>query len=214
METSYTLGKLVHKHLLKLGIETPYVGSTGDAGIREIEKGFLHILGHLGMDLNDDSLRDTPKRITQMYTREIFYGLDYVHFPTMSSIDNGLKYDEMILCKCSVVSLCEHHFVPFIGTCHVAYIPASKVVGLSKLNRVVDFFSRRPQIQERLTLQIHAALAFCLETEDVATVMSCEHMCVKLRGIKDQNSRTTTSKLSGRFMSVPALRAEFLALTK
>jgi GTP cyclohydrolase IA len=125
-----------------------------------------------------------------------------------------MAYDEMVAVKCTVKSVCEHHFVPFIGIAHVAYLPRNAVLGLSKFNRVVDFFSRRPQIQERLTEQISAALCYILQTDDVAVVIQAKHFCVALRGVQDHVSDTTTSKVKGRFKSVPELRAEFLALTK
>ena len=210
------LGNKVHKHLLQLGIETPFFDFKGtkDDARTAITKEVYDVLASLGLNLSDDSLRDTPKRVAKMYCDEIFTGLNYDNFPECTSISNGIKYDEMILCKASVVSLCEHHLVPFQGVAHVAYIPNSKVIGLSKINRIVDFFSRRPQVQERLTVQICETLKLVLETEDVAVVISAEHLCVKLRGIKDQLSSTTTSKMSGKFFSVPSLRGELLALLK
>jgi GTP cyclohydrolase I len=125
-----------------------------------------------------------------------------------------MRYDEMVAVKCTVKSVCEHHFVPFIGIAHIAYIPHDRVLGLSKFNRVVDFFSRRPQIQERLTEQVSAALRYILQTNDLAVVIQAKHFCVALRGVQDHLSDTTTSKLKGRFLSVPELRAEFLSLTK
>lgn len=203
----------VHQHLLKLGIETPLrVGAVGDYGA--IETSFAEIMMRLKLDLKDDSLKRTPARVAKMYVEEMFYGLDYSKFPTISTFENKMRYDEMIASTCKVHSCCEHHFVPFIGVCHLAYIPNTKVIGLSKLNRIVDFFSHRPQIQERLTAQISATLQFVLKTQDVAVVIRAEHFCVKLRGIKDELSSTTTSKMSGRFLSVPELRTEFLALTR
>jgi GTP cyclohydrolase I len=149
-----------------------------------------------------------------MWCEEIFTGLDYQNFPKCTTIENGMAYDEMISCKASVMSCCEHHLVPFIGICYAAYIPNEKVVGLSKINRIVDFFSRRPQVQERLTLQISETLRYILKTDDVAVVIKAEHMCVKLRGVKDAASETITSKMSGKFLSNPSLRAEFLSLTR
>jgi GTP cyclohydrolase I len=149
-----------------------------------------------------------------MYTEEIFYGLDYNNFPVCSQFNNHMQYDEMISVSAQIKSVCEHHFLPFLGTAYCAYIPESKVIGLSKICRVADFFARRPQVQERLTAQIHASLQLILSTESVAVVIQATHDCVKLRGIQDPESTTTTSKLGGKFMSNPALRQEFLALTR
>lgn len=211
-----TLGQKVQLHLQELGIETPMRNSCqSKAGAQQhIERYVFDILGELNLDLRDDSLHRTPYRVAKMFVDEIFYGLDYANFPIMTTVENKMRYDEMITVKCQVKSMCEHHFQPFLGTAYVAYIPNTKVLGLSKFNRLVDFFSRRPQIQERLTEQVSAALRLILETEDVAVVISAEHLCVKLRGVQDEQSKTTTSKLSGRFRSVDALRGEFLALTR
>lgn len=207
------LGLRVHLQLKRLGLETP-MNTPRSGAAWNIEKQIEAALKQLGLDLTDDSLKDTPARVAKMYTQEVFWGLNYDNFPKMTTIENKMKYDEMIAVSCSVKSMCEHHLVPFIGSAHIAYIPKTKVLGLSKFNRVTDFFSRRPQVQERLTAQISAALQFILGTPDVAVVIQATHYCVHLRGVKDENSKTVTSKMSGRFMRKAPLRAEFLALTR
>jgi len=207
------LGQRIHDSLVGLGIETPHTGIRADKEL--ILASFTDIMGDgLGLNLEDDSLRDTPRRVAKMYCDEVFYGLDYEKFPACTTFANKMRYDEMITSKCTVMSMCEHHFVPFVGHAHIGYIPENKVLGLSKFNRVVDFFSRRPQVQERLTAQIYTALALILETEDVAVVIQAEHFCSKLRGVKDALASTTTSKLGGRFMNNPALRSEFLTFAR
>lgn len=213
----HATAQLVHRHLVKLGIETPMDGDyIRHAAGREhaIEESVHDIMEILGLDLEDDSLQNTPKRVAKMFTQEMFYGLDYANFPRISLFANKMKVDEMVVGKCSLISCCEHHFVPFIGTAHFAYLPKTKIVGLSKFNRVVDFFARRPQVQERLTAQIVATLQLVLETQDVACVIRAQHMCVHIRGVKDIGSETITSKMGGKFLSKPAARQEFLALTR
>ncbi len=216
MSTDHKLGQEIGKLLVQRGIETPMFHEKLDSKSTSviIRTNHSETMKALGLNMNDDSLCDTPKRIAKMYTEEVFYGLDYGNFPSCTTIENKMKYDEVVAVgKIDVLSLCEHHFVPFIGHAYVAYIPETKVLGLSKFNRVVDFFSRRPQVQERLNAQIHAALTHILGTQDVAVVIHADHMCVKLRGVK-QDSFTATSKITGRFMTNPALRAEFFALTR
>jgi len=216
------LGMKIHNHLLNLGLETPLVEGiekinteTWAAQMHIIAKAQTEIMTVLGLDLKDDSLAETPQRIAKMYTEEIFYGLDYRNFPKCTTVKNKMKYDEVVNSNhITVHSVCEHHFQPFIGHASVAYIPGERILGLSKFNRVVDFFCRRPQIQERLTEQVSTALRVILETEDVAVVIRAEHYCVKLRGVQDANSDTVTSKLCGRFRSVPELRSEVLALSR
>lgn len=172
---------------------------------------FTEIMNTLGLDLTDDSLRETPHRVAKMYVDEIFYGLESAKFPKITIVENKFDYDHAVI-EVNIVtnSHCEHHFVPIIGKTHIAYIPNKKVLGLSKLNRIVDYFAKRPQIQERLTLQIHQALVNILETQDVAVVTDAMHACVKTRGIKDVTSMTRTSKLSGAFKEDTSHRAEFL----
>lgn len=211
------LGIRVHKHLASLGVETPFLETSefSDKKVKKIEKHFTEIMKILGMDLTDDSLIDSPRRVAKMFVNELFWGLDPSRFPKCTAIENKMGYDEMVLERdISVTSCCEHHFVTISGVAHVAYIPKDKVLGLSKLNRVVEYFSRRPQVQERLAEQIYHALSFILETPDVAVVIDAEHFCVKARGIQDPHSTTITSKLGGGFKDNPALRAEFMHLIK
>ena len=175
-----------------------------------ISNHFEEIMRILGLDLNDDSLKDTPKRVAKMYVNEVFSGLIPENKPSVTLFDNKYDYEEMLVEKnIKVHSYCEHHFVPIIGKAHVAYISNGKVIGLSKINRIVDFFSRRPQVQERLTVQIANELKKTLQTENVAVVVSADHMCVTLRGIKDQDSSTYTSSFHGKFKE-REYRREFL----
>lgn len=216
-KTNPELGQRVHEHLVKLGVETPMVESTltTKKKIEKITKNFASTMEILGMDLTDDSMSESPARVSKMYVNELMWGLDPNNFPKCTVVDNKMGYDEMVLEKgIQVISLCEHHFQTIAGTAAVAYIPNKKVLGLSKLNRVVEYFARRPQIQERLTEQVYHALALILETEDVAVVIDAEHFCVKARGIQDPHSSTITSKLGGKFKSEPELRAEFMSLIK
>jgi len=212
-KTDPDLGKQVHEHLVKMGVETPTFHTSLDRKdkIAEIEKHFSHIMQVLGLDLEDDSLMETPKRVAKMYVNEIFWGLDYDAFPKCTTVDNKMKYDEMVIERnVNVQSNCEHHFVVIDGVATVAYIPKQKVLGLSKINRIVEYFSKRPQIQERLTEQIYHALSYILETDNVAVVIDAQHYCVKSRGVEDTGSSTVTSKLGGCFKNEPAVRAEFM----
>ena len=169
----------------------------------------------LGLDLSDDSLMDTPKRVAKMYVNEIFWGLDYEAFPKCTAVDNKMKYDEMVIERnINVQSNCEHHFVVIDGLATVAYIPSEKVLGLSKLNRVVEYFAKRPQIQERLTEQVYYALQYILQTDNIAVVVDAQHYCVKSRGVEDTGSSTITTKLGGCFKNDPQARAEFMAIIK
>lgn len=214
-KTDPVMGEKVHEYLVENGVETPMSGVTcsfTDEGRRNIiEQHFREIMGTLGLDLKDDSLSETPKRIAKMYLNEVFWGLNYQNFPKVTTIENKMQYTTMLLEKdISVKSQCEHHFLPFIGKAYVAYIPDTKIIGLSKINRVVEFFSRRPQVQERLTEQVFHALCYILDTENVAVCIKSEHTCVKLRGVED-NSDTVTSRLGGDFYD-GALRSEFYHL--
>lgn len=209
------LGQAVHKHLLSLGLETPMVPNelTHKQKVAKIEEHFTEIMKTLGLDLTDDSLIETPLRVAKMYCGEIFWGLDPEAFPKCTTVENKMKYDEMVVEKgVSVQSNCEHHFVIIDGLATVAYLPNKKVLGLSKINRVVEYFSKRPQIQERLTSQIYHALSFILETEDVAVMIDAQHYCVKSRGVEDTGSHTITSHLGGKFRTDPLVRREFLSL--
>jgi GTP cyclohydrolase I len=201
------------KAILKKVTPTPQVETnlSNDEKKEKITALFTEIMNTLGLDLTDDSLRETPHRVAKMYVDEIFYGLEVEKFPKITIVENKFDYDHAVI-EVNIVtnSHCEHHFVPIIGKTHIAYIPKNKVLGLSKLNRIVDYFAKRPQIQERLTLQIHQALVNILETDDVAVVTDAMHACVKTRGIKDVTSMTRTSKLSGAFKQDTCHRAEFL----
>ena len=216
-KTDPVLGQKVHEYLVSVGVETPVIdnGLSRKEKIEKIEDSFDQIVSTLGLDLKDDSLIDTPKRVAKMYVNEIFWGLDYDAFPKVTVVDNKMKYNEMVVEKgISVQSYCEHHLVNIDGLATVAYIPNNKVLGLSKMNRVVEYFSRRPQIQERLTEQIYHALSFILETENVALTIDAKHFCVKSRGVEDTECSTITSRLGGNFKAHPEVRAEFLALLK
>jgi len=154
----------------------------------------------LGMDLNDDSLRGTPLRVAKMYVKELFQGLNPANMPNMTLFENKFQYNEMLVEKnINFYTNCEHHFVPFFGKAHVAYISSGKVIGLSKLNRLVEYFSKRPQVQERLTMQIGKALQTVLQTQDVAVMMDAKHLCVSSRGVKDDSSNTITNFFGGKF---------------
>jgi len=212
-KTDPELGRQVHEYLVKMGVETPTNPNQYDRKekIDHIEAHFGHIMRILGLDLTDDSLIETPKRVAKMYVNEIFWGLDYEAFPKCTTVDNKMKYDEMVIERnVNVQSNCEHHFVVIDGVATVAYIPKNKVLGLSKINRIVEYFSKRPQIQERLTEQIFHALSFILDTDNVAVVIDAQHYCVKSRGVEDVGSSTVTSKLGGCFKTEPAVRAEFM----
>lgn len=211
------LGNKVHEHLVKLGLETPMVANNLSAKqkVAKIEKHVKAIMETLGLDLSDDSLSETPLRVAKMYTNEVFWGLDPEAFPKCTTVENKMKYDEMVVERgVSVQSNCEHHLVVIDGLATVAYLPKDKVLGLSKINRVVEYFSKRPQIQERLTSQIYHALAYILETEDVAVMIDAQHYCVKSRGVEDTGSHTVTSHLGGKFRDDPMVRAEFLSLAR
>ncbi|MFD1817579.1 GTP cyclohydrolase I [Pseudarcicella hirudinis] len=178
--------------------------------IAKIELHFKEIMETLGLDLRDDSLKGTPKRVAKMYVQEIFSGLDPKNKPAIALFDNKYKYDEMLVEKnITFYSNCEHHFVPIIGKAHVAYISSGKVIGLSKLNRIVQYFAKRPQVQERLTMQIARELQEVLQTENIAVLIDAKHLCVSSRGIKDDTSTTVTSYYGGKFQE-DATRQEFL----
>ncbi|WP_149243980.1 GTP cyclohydrolase I FolE [Dyadobacter sp. 32] len=176
-----------------------------------IEKHFRHIMEIMGLDLTDDSLKGTPQRVAKMYIKEVFSGLDPKNKPNITLFDNKYQYDQMLVEKdIAVFSNCEHHFVPIYGKAHVAYISSGKVIGLSKLNRIVEYFSKRPQVQERLTVQIANELKEALQTEDIAVVIDARHMCVQSRGVRDTGSATVTSYYGGRFLE-EGTKKEFLS---
>lgn len=171
-----------------------------DLKIELIQKHFKEIMLILGLDLNDDSLKGTPNRVAKMYVKEMFKGLDPKNMPEAKLFENKFKYKNILLEKnISFHSVCEHHFVPIIGKAHVAYIPNGSVVGLSKLNRIVRYFAQRPQVQERMTIQIANMLKDVLHTQDVAVIIEADHMCVAMRGVQDITSSTVTAEYGGKF---------------
>lgn len=178
--------------------------------IQRIQKNMQEVLETLGMDLTDDSLKGTPKRVAKMFVNEIFSGLHPAGKPKASTFQNKYKYGEMLVEKnITLYSTCEHHLLPIVGRAHVGYISNGTVVGLSKMNRIVDYFAKRPQVQERLTIQIVKELQTVLGTEDVACVIDAKHLCVNSRGIRDIESSTVTSEYGGRFKD-PEVRRDFL----
>ena len=204
---------LVRDALIASGLETPMIdnGLSNDQKFERVKHLMSDVISTLGLDLNDDSLADTPKRIAKMYVNEIFSGLDYTRFPRISLIDNKMGADEMVKIRdIDLTSTCEHHFVTIDGMAKVAYIPADRLIGLSKINRIVRFFGQRPQVQERLTRQILVALQTLLGTENVAVSINAVHYCVKSRGVMDGNSQTSTTALGGCFRENIHTRAEFL----
>lgn len=202
----------VRQALVEHGLETPMIqnGLTTKEKYQRIQASFVDIATTLGLDLQDDSLAETPHRIAKMYVKEIFSGLDYSHFPKITVIENKMQLSEMVKVKSiSFTSTCEHHFVTIDGLANVAYIPKKKIIGLSKINRIVRFFGQRPQVQERLTQQILVALQTLLDTDDVAVSMDATHYCVKARGVMDASSSTQTRALGGVFKNSDAIKAEF-----
>lgn len=186
------------------GIETPMKIDAFKLSDKEkkekIEGLFSEIMDVIGLDLTDDSLKDSPKRVAKMYIDEIFSGLNPANKPSITLFDNKYQYNQMLVEKnITFYSNCEHHFVPIIGKAHVAYISSGKVIGLSKLNRIVQYFAKRPQVQERLTNQIATELKAILKTEDVAVILDAKHLCVSSRGIKDESASTVTSYFGGKF---------------
>jgi GTP cyclohydrolase IA len=183
-----------------------------DLKIELIEKNFREIMHVLGLDLTDDSLQGTPRRVAKMFVKEVFSGLNPENKPDVKLFDNKYGYGEMLIERdITVYSFCEHHFVPIIGKAHVAYMPSNKVVGLSKLNRIVRYYSKRPQVQERLTVQIAEELKQLLQTEDVAVIIDAKHLCVAARGVEDTASSTVTTSYHGKFHA-ESTRQELLRL--
>lgn len=196
-------------------IETPMNDSafekTAEEKKAKIAHHFREIMDTLGLDLKDDSLKGTPDRVAKMYVEEIFSGLDPMNKPKIALFENKYQYGEMLVEKnITLFSNCEHHFVPIIGKAHIAYISKGKVIGLSKLNRIAQYFAKRPQVQERLTIQIGKELEKVLGTKDVAVIIDAEHLCVSSRGVKDVNSATVTSYYGGKFENQET-KKEFLA---
>jgi len=189
---------------ISTSVDTPMVAGafdkSDDEKIAIIQEHFKAIMETLGLDLTDDSLKGTPKRVAKMYVKEIFSGLNPANKPSVALFDNKYKYNEMLVEKnISFYSNCEHHFVPIIGKAHLAYISNGRVIGLSKLNRLVEYYAKRPQVQERLTMQIAKELQKELGTEDVAIVIDAKHLCVASRGVEDDTSSTITSFYGGKF---------------
>ncbi|MFS1417584.1 GTP cyclohydrolase I FolE [Vibrio splendidus] len=208
-----TEAEKVREALLAKGLETPMTPSEMNPNQKYNRiKGLLtEVVSTLGLDLTDDSLAETPHRIAKMYVHEIFSGLDYDNFPKISVIENKMSVDEMVkVSNIDLTSTCEHHFITIDGLAEVAYIPENKIIGLSKINRIVRFFAQRPQVQERLTQQILVAIQTLVETENVAVTIKATHYCVKSRGVMDANSETSTTALGGIFKTNPQTRAEFL----
>ena len=208
IETKELLNGLTHEEIgddhMYTGLETPMKANAfalSDEEKKEsIAQLFAQIMDVMGLDLNDDSLRGTPKRVAKMYIDEIFSGLNPENKPKVALFENKYQYNQMLVEKnITFYSNCEHHFVPIVGKAHVAYISSGKVIGLSKLNRIVQYFAKRPQVQERLTNQIGVELQNLLETEDVAVIIDAKHLCVSSRGIKDDTSATVTSFYGGAF---------------
>lgn len=201
------------KKILENVRPTPMVHNdlSNEEKIRQITTKFSEIMEVLGLDLSDDSLAQTPHRVAKMYVNEVFSGLDPKKFPKMTVIENKMNYDQMIVVQgITCLSFCEHHFLPIDGVATVAYIPNKKVIGLSKINRIVQYFSRRPQVQERLTKQITDCLQYILGTDHVAVHISAKHYCVVMRGIEDTSSITSTSDVRGDFKNRQETREEFL----
>lgn len=208
---------VVQNALLEKGLETPLIPNqlSDDDKYQRIKELMTDVVSVLGLDLKDDSLSETPHRIAKMYVNEVFSGLDYSNFPKISVIENKMNVDEMVkVSDINLTSTCEHHFITIDGSATVAYIPANKIIGLSKINRIVRFFAQRPQVQERLTQQILVALQALLETDNVAISIHATHFCVKSRGVMDTSSETSTTALGGIFKTNVHTRAEFLQTRK
>ena len=207
--------ELIGDNHISTNVETPlrqdaFVKSDQQK-IEAIQKYFAKIMEELGLDLTDDSLSGTPYRFAKMYVKELFYGLDPSKKPKISTFNNKYGYKKMLIEQnITIDSACEHHFLPIVGHAHIAYVPNKKVIGLSKINRLVDYYSHRPQVQERLCLQILKDLQQSLETDDIIVVINAKHLCVSSRGIKDKNSFTTTIEYGGVFEDIN-YRNEFFA---
>ena len=206
--------ELIGDNHISTSIETPLLPTAFEKSdaekIKNIEKHFACIMSELGLDLEDDSLSGTPHRVAKMYVKELFYGLNPENKPKLSTFENKYGYRKMLIEQnINIDSSCEHHFLPMTGQAHIAYMPKKKVVGLSKINRLVDYYVHRPQVQERLSLQILNDLQNALETEDVIVMVSAKHLCVSSRGIKDKSSFTTTLEFGGCFEE-KSYREEFL----
>lgn len=214
-KTDAELGRRVHGHLLALNLESPFLfdvvhNTKPEAKIKKITKHMEQILDILGVDRTNDSVQDTAQRVAKMYVNETMWGMDYANFPKVMTFANRMHYNEMVTERCLSNSLCSHHLVPILGNVVVSYIPRGKVIGLSKLNRICEFFSRRPQEAERMTEQIAAAVKFILETEDVAVMVKGKHLCVSWRGVGDEDAVTLTTHLGGVYKKAE-IRSEFIS---
>lgn len=206
-----TLGKKVGKLLIKMGIESPIINKMDH---KKVMAGTTQMIDGLGLSITDESIQKTPGRIADFFLEELFYGLDYANFPKITFNHNSYNYVEPVIARnITFKSTCEHHFVTIDGKAFVAYIPKNRVVGLSKINRIVDFFAKRPQVQERATLQIFHALSYILDTEDVALFIQAEHHCITMRGVHDRGVDNITYKFGGKFLEHD-LRQEFLSYIK
>jgi GTP cyclohydrolase I len=213
LRNNYTIEEIGDEHI-GTSYDTPLREDAfemdDDLKVELIEKHFREIMNIMGLDLSDDSLNGTPHRVAKMYIKEIFSGLNPANRPKISLFENKYQYGEMLVEKdITFFSNCEHHFVPIIGKAHIAYISSGKVIGLSKLNRLVQYYAKRPQVQERLTVQIANDLREVLQTEDVAVLIDAKHLCVSSRGVQDINSATVTAHYSGKFQE-EATKSEFL----
>lgn len=215
-KTDAKLGEQVRRRLQQEGLETSttMLEDGWEKAATAMHNGVYDFLQLLGQ-LPDPSRDDTPNRVADMYVDDLCWGLDYSNFPKCTATPNDMRYNELVTVeRIETISLCEHHFQTIYGHTHLAYIPAKKVLGLSKFARVTEFFAHRPQIQERMTAQIFEALRFILETDDIAVVQKCQHFCMIARGVRQGQTLTTTSKMGGRFMNNPALRKEFFDVVK
>jgi len=211
---SINFEEIIEDHILT-SVDTPLRSDAfkidDDLKIELIEKNFKEIMHILGLDLSDESLKDTPQRVAKMYVKEIFNGLNPDNKPQPALFENKFKFNEMLVEKnITIYSYCEHHFVPIIGKAHIAYFPKNHVIGLSKLNRIAQYYAKRPQVQERLTMQIASELKETLQTDDVAVLIDADHLCVASRGVNDVNSSTITSSYNGKFLN-DETRKEFLS---
>lgn len=218
MANDKQLGLKIHEVLVELGLETPMYKQSLDVTREDkslaIQNKIQGIMQFLGLDLEDDSLQDTPARVAKMFCEEVFSGLDYANFPKCTTVENKFGSEMVVVRDIIVRSTCEHHLQPIYGKAHIAYIPGDKVLGLSKFSRILDFFACRPQVQERLTEQVSAALRYILDTESVAVVIEADHFCMKMRGVRDACASTTTSKMCGKFFTEATARMEALELMK
>lgn len=217
-ESEYEGFDIIGENHIATSVDTPLRPDAFEISDNEkitiIERHFREIMLTLGLDLTDDSLNGTPKRVAKMYVQEVFSGLNPNNKPQIALFENKYRYKEMLIEKDIILhSFCEHHFVPIIGKAHLAYVSNGNVIGLSKINRIVQYYAKRPQVQERLTLQIANELKSVLKTEDVAVIIDAKHMCVSMRGIKDVSSSTITASYHGKFLEEKT-KNEFLTLIK